>query len=367
MRIQTIFRSKGEIAQNQRELGDFVEDAICYEEMQIQQKLLDIAESRERVVLLKEIAQLTKREGELGAGIPEKLVAAVETLIVQERYRPVWVVQQTKNGGYALDRMGNTPITYQGTRRWQEFVAQKQIKQGESVGRVEAGIHCDLPQYLGTAFLISARVALTNAHVLGCRDICWLQADGTVGQKARVMLSIEFGAVKEATLPAKAFAIDQVRYLAADGQYDLAVIELEENVPIKPLSLQLEPIPKEYLAGRLVCLIAHHDPWSTDWEVWPGTSVSKEPWKKVMPGRLDLQRPLDQYNGRAVLCHDCTTIGGASGGPLIDLGPLEGKDPHPQSVGKVIGIQMRSCDGIQNQAIPMWEIKEIIEKYCRKE
>jgi endonuclease G len=68
--------------------------------------------------------------------------------------------------------------------------------------------------------------------------------------------------------------------------------------------------------------------------------------KRLMPGRISNSTPYVED----LLVHDCSTLGGVSGGCLIDLGFSHA--PSPSTLGQVIGIHMKGTRMDENRAFP---------------
>jgi V8-like Glu-specific endopeptidase len=114
------------------------------------------------------------------------------------------------------------------------------------------------------------------------------------------------------------------------------------------LQLQTEAISTADLQRRPVAVIGHPvsgnaggDP--SDIALVFGDAPLK--LKRFMPGFLDPATPIVRENGRDLLCHDCSTLGGASGACLIDL-----------KTGRILGIHVAGNTALANRAVPAWNL-----------
>ncbi|OAI56243.1 hypothetical protein AYO49_04665 [Verrucomicrobiaceae bacterium SCGC AG-212-N21] len=118
------------------------------------------------------------------------------------------------------------------------------------------------------------------------------------------------------------------------------------------LPMQSTELTKDQLKGRLVAVIGHPaEPGASDAEkaklVFNDAPYSL---KRFMPGMIHPTEPLREEGGLVFIRHDCSTLGGASGGCLIDL-----------ETGVILGVHVsgKSPDGNidRNGAVPAWLIK----------
>jgi len=131
------------------------------------------------------------------------------------------------------------------------------------------------------------------------------------------------------------------------------------------------------LKGRLVAVIGHPtnkdgNPTDEYDHVFGGAPLKL---KRFMPGRLSSQKPLGTYptngdQGVPVLMHDCSTLKGASGSCVIDLGPADldprklfaGTEKLPSTFGKVIGLHFGGLWSESNFAVPTWTLSDTLLK-----
>lgn len=207
-------------------------------------------------------------------------------------------------------------------------------------------------EVVGSGFLLSGGHILTAGHVASRfrRD-----ADQT---GARSRYNRVEGAPPEAEADITVAPWDKREF----GAWDAAVLSLpadwRETFAASPLAgefgvptgleLQRTALDEEKLIGRRVAVIAHPvggNAGGLDADVLAVFGNAALGVKRLMPGRLHQKYPLGRENGDGLLDHDCSTLGGASGGCLLDL-----------ETGKVLGIHIGGSADTRNRAVPAWLI-----------
>ena len=300
--------------------------------------------------------------------------------IILAKYRPALLIKR----GYKLDKdIERLGTLEDGKNKWSAVLATVAhanfdaasgwggaLWAAKQVGRIETGNRS--PSWLGTGFRITKDLVLTNRHVLTEQDFCWHDDNGKVKTSGNPY--VEFEALYLETLPKSAVEFDEVPYMARPLQHDIGVVHLDldaapqEYTTSTPLSLYPEPIPENTLKGRLVYVLGHpyldsRDPADEMDLVFRGIFGVK----RLMPGRLHLEKPLgekqiDETQTLPVLQHDCSTLGGASGSCVIDLGPADPTQPKGPSYGKVIGLHFAGVYKVSNYAVPSWEVVKVLRE-----
>ena len=206
-----------------------------------------------------------------------------------------------------------------------------------AVGRLSLEIGLS-PDRAGSAFLVGERLVIlarysAQAFIRGVGD-SGLELDSSAGPAIDFASSDKDGPV----LP-----IVQARFV--HPYFDLALVALAEHPAVAPL--ELEAVRPLQLSERDVCIIGfpQEDPRSDPDDV---ARVARSPLggKKVQPGMI---RGLTHYEHhglpRVSIAHDCSTLGGNSGSPLIDL-----------ASGRVLGVHFAGQAAVQNFAVPAWEL-----------
>ena len=79
--------------------------------------------------------------------------------------------------------------------------------------------------------------------------------------------------------------------------------------------------------------------------------------KHVMPGTIrSVKHVTVNKNVEPRIYHDCSTLGGCSGGPVVDM-----------ETGKVIAIHWGGVHREQNYALPIWALAQDLDKKQKKE
>lgn len=162
--------------------------------------------------------------------------------------------------------------------------------------------------------------------------------------------------------------IAATRYLSEEiASLDMAIVSQSENwrdtLAASPLAsefgslpglpMQTEPLDEAHLKDRHVAVIAHPLKGNTGGDPADIPIVygdAKLGVKRFMPGFLDDETPIVVEHGQTFLSHDCSTLGGASGGCLVDL-----------LTGKVLGIHVSGQSDLGNRAVPVWILPGITQ------
>ncbi len=217
-----------------------------------------------------------------------------------------------------------------------------------SVGRVEFLNHS--MAWGGTGWVIdedgTERVVATNRHV--AKLVARRTADGR-GVFLRSPLSgVRYGMnldFKEevGSLPADArpVSVTEILYLADDAAPDVALLRIAgENLP-SALSLA----EREAAVDDLVALIGY-PAFDSRNDIDDQARYFHDLYdvKRFAPGKV-----MQALSGRTVLSHDCTSLGGNSGSPLVDL-----------QTGKVVGLHFAGVYGLANSAVGVRTLQSLL-------
>ncbi|WP_435602116.1 trypsin-like serine peptidase [Streptomyces sp. bgisy130] len=210
------------------------------------------------------------------------------------------------------------------------------------VGRVELSGHLSL-DWLGTAFLVGPDVVLTNRHVAAE----FARGDGTgwtfqQGISARLDMGEEYGGDAAGGGP----AYDVVKVLGIHEDVDLALLRVAPPAGGGPLPAPLAvaaDAPAD-LPGRPVYCVGYpaYDGRRNEPESMRRIFMDIYNVKRLQPGTTTELVP-----GQNVIKHDCSTLGGNSGSPVIDL------TDH-----RVLGLHFGGRYGFGNFAVPLWQLVE---------
>jgi V8-like Glu-specific endopeptidase len=205
------------------------------------------------------------------------------------------------------------------------------------VGRIAVTGH---PEYdwVGTGFLVAADLLMTNEHV--AREFSRF-AEGRwqfrPQHTAGVDLRAEYGS--DATLT---FAVTEVA--GVHDTYDLALLRVapQSGDGALPTPLSVAAAPPERLRGLPVYAIGY--------PAWDGKRNEPAAMRRIFLDIYNVKRlqPGEiTSNGLAgaAFHHDCSTLGGNSGSPLLDL-----------TTHRVIGLHFGGDFMQRNQAIALWTL-----------
>jgi len=184
------------------------------------------------------------------------------------------------------------------------------------VGRVEFNFH---PRFKwgGTGWLIAENTIVTNRHV--AVEFAKKTNNGIVFVRNPLGITIEalvdFREEFNTNATPMEVAVEEVRFLADEGQPDIAILKLAPN------NFQLEPIP--FFTGTIkpnaeVAVIGYpaYDPIRNPLKPEDVTRIFSNifDFKRLSPGLI-----LNDSVAPNVFTHDCTTLGGNSGSTVIDI------------------------------------------------
>ena len=208
------------------------------------------------------------------------------------------------------------------------------------VGRVEVDGHLDL-DWIGTGFLVGSTTVMTNRHV--AEEFSRRGGADTWTFSRHV---VPAGLPRRARLDDAAGVRDQRRDRhprrsrpgpAAGGERLAAADSL-------PTPLTVAARAPEDLTEREVYVVGY--------PAWDGRRNEPEPMRRIFMEifnvkRLQPGKAVAFLADRPAMQHDCSTLGGNSGSPVIDL------DTHD-----VIGLHFGGRYGVGNYAVPLWELTQ---------
>ncbi len=201
----------------------------------------------------------------------------------------------------------------------------------------------------GTGWVIGAdgddRIVVTNRHVAGLvarRTVdgggVFMRDPSQVKYGARIDFKEEFGSPTQSV---STFDVADVLYLADTTAPDVALMRITGQ----GLPSALPLAPKEASVGDLVALIgypAHDD--RNDQHVMAQYFRDLYNVKRYAPGRV-----LQALAPGVILRHDCTSLGGNSGSPVIRL-----------SDGAVVGLHFSGIYGVANSAVGVGTLRALM-------
>ncbi|MCX5445323.1 trypsin-like serine peptidase [Streptomyces nigrescens] len=208
------------------------------------------------------------------------------------------------------------------------------------VGRVELSGHLSL-DWLGTAFLVGPDVVMTNRHVAA--EFARGDSTGWTFQQgigARLDMGEEYGGDAGGGGP----AYDVVEVLGIHEDVDLALLRVAPPAGggALPAPLAVAADAPADLPGRPVYCVGYpaYDGRRNEPESMRRIFMDIYNVKRLQPGTATELVP-DQN----IIKHDCSTLGGNSGSPVIDL------TDH-----RVLGLHFGGRYGFGNFAVPLWQL-----------
>lgn len=209
-----------------------------------------------------------------------------------------------------------------------------------AIGRIEVKNH-DNKDWIGTGFLIDHDLIVTNRHVAiefveSTAPFSWRRSDDNKTIRGRIDFREEFLQPEE-----EEFSFSKVEYMASDGEPDLAILHCP-GASINSAPLQLGEVST---TDSVVATVGY--PWKDSRGLAVLESVMKRIFdnifgvKRLAPGKI-------MQVSDSVIQHDCTTTGGTSGAPLLDI-----------VTGQVVGIHFKGGRRF-NSAVNVNHLKEIL-------
>lgn len=210
-----------------------------------------------------------------------------------------------------------------------------------SVGRVEFLNHAK--SWGGTAWVVQTNTAgpliVTNRHVAVEVARRTHRGDGVFlfSPSSSARYGAQFNTAEEPGTRMDATRLHKIEgftYIADDLQADVAIARLR-----LPDGITIEPIPlsdRDAERGELVAVVGYPaaDPYRNDPSAMARYFRGLYDIKRFSPGRITAA------GADEVLSHDCTTLGGNSGSPVISL-----------ESGDVVGLHFAGAYGVANSAV----------------
>jgi hypothetical protein len=207
-------------------------------------------------------------------------------------------------------------------------------------GRIEVAGHVEL-DWVGTASLVAPETLMTNRHVAqefsARRGERWTFRQGMT---SRVDFLAEMGST--ASLE---FEISEV--LAIHDEHDVALLRVERTSS----DGRALPQPLVVAASEPPDLF-DRDVYVVGYPAWDSRRNEPEPIRRIFADvynvkRLQPGRTVGYSTMYSALEHDCSTLGGNSGSPVVDL-----------ETNRVIGLHFGGRYGVGNYAVPLWTLAD---------
>jgi S1-C subfamily serine protease len=207
-------------------------------------------------------------------------------------------------------------------------------------GRIEVSGHLHL-DWLGTAFLVAPGTLMTNRHV--AQEFCARDGERWAfrpGIATRVDFLRERGR-------SDALEFEITEAIGIHERHDLALLRVEaasSDGRMLPEPLSLASTEPEDLLDRDVYVVGHPALDSRRNEPEPVRRIFADVYnvKRLQPGKAV------GYSTRySAVEHDCSTLGGNSGSPVVDL-----------ESNVVIGLHFGGRYGVGTNAVPRWQVAD---------
>lgn len=202
------------------------------------------------------------------------------------------------------------------------------------VGRVE--LEGGVLPWVGTAFVVAPRLALTAPHVASAladrtgpqsNGACWINFSSNPDKDISDRIGIE--------------AVELVH-----PHWRFSFLKLAEDAPADAILELAPPQDMKTLAGRPIAVIGYSSfDQRNDAKIQNAIFANVFDEKRVSPG-LILEADRVEMDDPPMLKHDASTLGGASGAPLIDV-----------ATGQVLGVHHSGQYLLGNFAARAWEAR----------
>ncbi|MEN3281865.1 MAG: endonuclease mitochondrial [Solirubrobacteraceae bacterium] len=207
-------------------------------------------------------------------------------------------------------------------------------------GRIEVNGHLNL-DWLGTAFLVAPGTLMTNRHV--AQEFC--ARDGASwrfrpGMTTRVDLLRELDS-------AAALEFEIIEALGIHERHDLALLRVDEA------SSDGRPLPEPLaVAATEPADLFERDVYVVGYPALDSRRNEPEPIRRIFADvynvkRLQPGKAVSYSTEYSAVQHDCSTLGGNSGSPVVEL-----------ESNQVIGLHFGGRYGVGNYAVPLWQLVE---------
>jgi S1-C subfamily serine protease len=221
-----------------------------------------------------------------------------------------------------------------------------------SVGRIEVDNHPDLT-WVGTGWLIADDVVVTNRHVAS--EFAALSVTpagrtfvfkrGWPDRTTRMAARVDFRRELHNNSP-RAFVVREVLHIEHDDGPDFAFLRVERTGPSGGLSPSLRTAGAAAQAQQYVAAVGYPaaDSRIPEQDLMSRLFGDKYNVKRLAPGQV--MRLADE-----LVMHDCSTLGGNSGSPIVDL-----------ATGDVLGLHFSGVFLRENRGVPIRYVTDRLQK-----
>jgi V8-like Glu-specific endopeptidase len=213
-----------------------------------------------------------------------------------------------------------------------------------AVGRVEVTNHPDFP-WLGTGWLVADDIIVTNRHV--AQEFGRRGANGftfRAGVNGAMTSRVDF-LEEDQRANSLEYAVQSILFIASSSEPDVAFLRLSKPVTGKPLPPPIE-LADAITGDELIATIGYpaRDSRIPDQDLVLRIFGDIYDKKRLAPGQI-ISVSADE------LQHDCTTAGGNSGSPIIEL-----------ATGRALGLHFSGLFMQANFGVPAAKVRELLRR-----
>lgn len=218
-----------------------------------------------------------------------------------------------------------------------------------SVGRIEVQNHPQGFEYVGTGWLVTEDIIVTNRHVaemFAFQELGKFVFDKNHSTGKTIKVNIDF--LEDFSSEEQEFKIVDVLYIEPRTGSDIAFLKVvrsddKDKRSVMPLATQIPPANSE------IAVIGYPAKDSQRNPLEPGKlfEIFEDIYdkKRLQPGTI---MSLDKLTGQVpIFTHDCSTLGGNSGSIILDF-----------KTGQAIGLHFAGIFAKENQAVPAMIIQQ---------
>lgn len=271
-------------------------------------------------------------------GIPAE--ERMEEAIALARFRPVLIIRDNK---IVPEFAGPNVIVWKDRLMSQQDILNAVIP---SVGRIEVSNNA-IYKWVGTGWLVDTDIIVTNRHVASLFCLNKAGFDFKIGFPSGNQSALMDFLEEDQRTGSLEFAIESVLWIAENdtAQPDIAFMRVKRtpNGTALPKPIELADTVTE---GDVVVTIGYpaRDPDIPDQELVLSIFGDVYDKKRLAPGEIVNVSDVE-------LEHNCTTLGGNSGSPVIQL-----------STGKAVGLHFAGLYMKGNFAVPAPKIKDLLNQ-----
>jgi hypothetical protein len=324
--VKRVFGDVGKVAER-LQAGSFAQSAESMVEGESEEPVVEAARLERERVVSDGIEGLTKLAEGREDDLDDDERFGLEAIVLLEG-RPAILIQ---DGDFLQPPHEWSRLTHR-RERIREVIARS--------GRVEVNGHLNL-DWVGTASLVAPTTLMTNRHV--AQEFCSRDGDRWTFQQGvtpRIDFLEELGST--ASLD---FEITEA--IGIHDDHDLALLRVESASSHG----QTLPDPLPVAASEPEDLI-QRDVYVVGYPAWDGRRNEPEPLRRIFMDiynvkRLQPGKTVAYSTEHSAVEHDCSTLGGNSGSPVVDL-----------ETNQVIGLHFGGRYGVGNYAVPLWKLTD---------